>query len=258
MMLGFLIFFCCLLNKILPFGGKYTQISQERNIEMDKKVKFSERPLSVKIVYIATLAILVVCAVVVIAVSIASRKDTPEPLPTTPNDGTGENVTPDGGENETPKEEKPTFVSPVVGTVLKGHSLTEPVFSETLNEWRTHQGVDILTSENAPVFAAESGVVSAIYDDPFHGRTVEVTHSMNYKTVYSNLAKEDAAFVSVGSKVESGERIGTVGYTAIFEIADEPHLHFEMKSNGKALDPLAHITEESKQTSLGIKNESAA
>ncbi len=225
---------------------------------MDKKVKFSERPLSVKIVYITTLAILVICAVVVAAVSIASRKDSPQPLPTTPNDGTSGENTPPEDENQTPVEEKPTFVSPVTGTVIKGHSLTEPVFSETLNEWRTHQGIDILTSENAPVFAAESGVVSAIYDDPFHGRTVEVTHSMNYKTIYSNLAKEDAAFVSVGSKVASGERIGTVGYTAIFEIADEPHLHFEMKSNNKVLDPLAHISEESKQTSLGIKNESAS
>ncbi len=222
---------------------------------MDKKVKFSDKPLSVKIVYIATLAILVICAVVVAVVSIASKKDEPAPLPVTPD--SGEN-TPSGEENkETPKEEKPTFVSPVTGTVLKGHSLSEPVFSETLKEWRTHQGVDIVTSENAPVFAAESGVVSAIYDDPFHGRTVEVTHSMNYKTIYSNLAKEDAAFVSVGSKVASGERIGTVGYTAIFEIADEPHLHFEMKSNDKQVDPLKHITEESKQTSLGIKNESA-
>ncbi len=232
---------------------------------MDKKVKFSDRPLSVKIMYIATLAILVITAVVVTVVSVASRREAKAPL--TP--GTDISGNPDGGEVKEPegeakpetedkKEEKPSFKSPVTGTVSKEHSLSETVFSETLKEWRTHSGIDIATAENCAVYAAEKGVVSAIYDDPFHGRTVELTHSMNYKTIYSNLAKEDAAFVSVGDTVASGDRIGTVGYTAIYEIAEDPHLHFEMKANGKDLDPLAHITKESQETSLGIKNESAA
>ncbi len=232
---------------------------------MDKKVKFSDKPLSVKIVYIATLAILVICAVVVAIVSIASSKDeTPEvkaPL-TTPKDDGAQTEEPKEDENskepEKPAETKLVFVSPVVGTVSKNHSMTETVFSETLGEWRTHKGIDIATEENCAVFAAESGVISAIYDDPFHGRTVEVTHSMNYKTIYSNLSKEDAAFVSVGDKVSSGDRIGTVGYTAIFEIADEPHLHFEMKANDEFVDPLSHISEDSKKASLGIGTGNAA
>ncbi len=232
---------------------------------MDKKVKFSQKPLSVKIMYIATLAILVISAVVVTIVSVASRKEEPvtEPTPVTPNEGAGddgtvppsEDATPDTSE---PAEEKPTFISPVVGTVSKEHSLTQTVFSDTLGEWKTHRGVDITTAENAPVYAAEGGVVSAIYDDPFHGRTVELTHSMNYKTIYSNLAKEDSDFINIGDKVASGDRIGTVGYTAIFEIADEPHLHFEMKSNDKYVDPLEHINKESKETALGITNGTAA
>ena len=229
---------------------------------MDKKVKFSDKPLSVKIVYIATLAILVICAVVVAVVSIASRKDeTPPPVISQeqPKSENKEPVEDDGAkEPEKPEEKVPTFVSPVVGTVYKGHSLTETVFSETLGEWRTHKGVDIATEENCAVYAAESGVVSAIYDDPFHGRTVELTHSMNFKTIYSNLAKEDAAFVSVGDKVSSGDRIGTVGYTAIFEIADEPHLHFEMKANDELVDPLEYINEDSKKASLGITEKSMA
>ena len=226
---------------------------------MDKKVKFSERPLSVKIVYIVTVAILVLTTLVVAIVSIASRKTTEVPKTETPpasdeapEDSKPESVPP---KEETPEEKAPVFVSPVVGTVYKEHSVDAPVFSETLNEWRTHKGIDITTAENSAVYSSAEGVVSAIYDDHFHGRTVEVTHSANIKTVYSNLAKEDAAFVSVGDRVNAGDRIGTVGYTAIFEIADEPHLHFEMKKDEEAVNPLDYISEESQRTSLGIGTE---
>ena len=222
---------------------------------MDKKVKFSDKPLSVKLVYIVTVAILVVTALVVAIVSIASRKDeTPTdliPSDTAPVPDDGTTQPPD---DQPEKEKEPVFSSPVVGTVSKEHSLDVPVFSETLGEWRTHKGIDITTAENCPVYSASDGVISAIFDDPFLGRTVEITHSMNYKTVYSNLAKEDAAFVSVGDKVSTGDRIGTVGYTAIFEIADEPHLHFEVIKNDTQEDPMKLISEESKKTSLGISS----
>lgn len=230
---------------------------------MDKKVKFSDRPLSVKIVYIATLAILVICIAAVGIISIASRKDgdgQDQPLQQPSENDGGSTPDSDGegeGEPSKPAEEKPTFTSPVIGTVSQEHSMSELVFSETLKQWSTHNGIDIITDENCAVYAAADGIISAIYDDPCYGRTVEITHSMNYKTVYSNLAKEDAAFVSVGDTVASGDRIGTVGYTSIFEIGDEPHLHFEMKSNNKAVNPLAHITSASKESSLGIKDGSA-
>ncbi len=227
---------------------------------MDKKVKFSDKPLSVKLVYVITIAILVVTALVVAIVSIASRRDDGAPTDVKPPESAQQpdGETPDSGNEEKPEEKAPVFASPVVGTVSKEHSMDQTVFSETLKEWRTHKGIDITTKESCAVYSAADGVVSAIYDDPFHGRTVEVTHSMNLKTVYSNLATEDAAFVSVGDKVASGDRIGTVGYTAIFEIADEPHLHFEMMKDDKHVDPLGYISEESKKTSLGIDTDSAA
>ena len=227
--------------------------------KMDKKVKFSDRPLSVKIVYAVTVAILAVTALTVAIVSIASRKNADAPTDVKPpvSTETPEDETPEPPKDEVPEEKAPVFSSPVVGTVSKPHSTDEPVFSETLKEWRTHKGIDVTTEENAAVYSAADGVISAIYDDPFHGRTVEVTHSMNFKTVYSNLTKDDAAMVSVGDKVTSGDRIGTVGYTAIFEIADEPHLHFEMIKDECHVDPIDFISEESKKASLGIESEDA-
>ena len=93
------------------------------------------------------------------------------------------------------------------------HSATTPVYSPTLEEWRLHAGIDIVTEEGAPVFAAAGGVVSAVYVHPLLGQTVEITHKDNVKSVYRNLSPD--GIVALGKTVISGERIGTVGDSAI-------------------------------------------
>ena len=57
--------------------------------------------------------------------------------------------------------------------------------------------------------------------------------------VYSNLLT--AEFVVEGEKVEQGQTIGTVGNTATFEIADEPHLHFEILKDNESVDPELYL-----------------
>ncbi len=232
---------------------------------MEKKTNFSDKPMKTKIIYGVVIAILVITAIVIGIVSAASRsKDSTDITP--PDDGAGDN-TPgtgsegegDGGENEgegggTGEEQKPlAMVSPVVGTVMTDHDLTTPVFSLTLGEWRVHAGVDIATDEGAAVYAAEDGVISAIYSDPRFGYTVEISHRGDVKTRYSNLRSDEAVSLRVGDSVLSGDRIGTVGDTATSEIAEEPHLHFEVLVNDRKVDPLEHITKDSLESSLGIK-----
>ena len=65
-----------------------------------------------------------------------------------------------------------------------------------------------------------------------------VEHEDGFQTIYSNLLTSE--FVVEGEKVEKGQSIGTVGNTAVFEIADEPHLHFEMISNGNNVNPTTY------------------
>ena len=48
-------------------------------------------------------------------------------------------------------------------------------------------------------------------------------------------------FVTVGEEVKQGDAIGSVGNTATFEIADETHLHFELKQDGKNVDPNIYL-----------------
>lgn len=225
---------------------------------MDKKFKFSEQPKKVKIIYASVIAVLCVTAVVIGIVSAASKnhempdsslinppvadntpgQDTTEPPEDTPND-----------EQSTPAPL--TFVSPVVGEVTKGHSLEVPVFSNTLNEWRVHAGIDISAEVGSNVYASADGTVTKVFSDPFFGKTVEITHTGNIVSVYSNL-DNNGVTVKVGDKVASGDKIGVVGDTSLSELADEAHLHFAIRVGGVSVNPMDYISEDSKKASLGI------
>ena len=209
---------------------------------MEKNFRFSDKPTAQKIVYGAVIAILCITAVVIGILSASLNKNSTSQPPASDN---SQNTAPPAEEKplEKPVEEKLKLSSPTVGEMVKGHSHDTPVFSDTLDEWRVHTGIDISAEDGAEVVAAADGMVSAIYDDPMLGRTVEVTHTQNIKTVYSNLTVEDAAFISVGDYVERGDRIGTVGDTSISELADEPHLHFEVKLGEQAVNPLDYMSE---------------
>ncbi len=215
---------------------------------MDRKVKFSEQPTRVKIIYGIVVAVLCITAIVVGIVGVASRKDDAPKTDDPPvSDGEGEGEAPgeegDGGEENQPPE-KMTYVTPLEGTVAKGHSTELPAFSNTLNEWRIHTGIDISAEEGSEVYAVCDGTVSAVYAHPMHGRTVEITHSGGIVSVYSNLSA-DGLKVKVGDSVASGALIGVVGDTSLIELCDEPHLHFEMKVNGVSVNPLDYIGDES-------------
>lgn len=224
---------------------------------MDKKIKFSEQPKRVKIIYAAVIAILCVTAIVIGIVSASSRKNNlPDSTPVYPpvTDSKPQDTTkpPEVNPNDKEPSTKPlAFVSPVVGEITKGHSLEIPVFSNTLNEWRVHTGIDISAEEGSNVYASAKGTVSKVYNDPFLGKTVEITHTGNIVSIYSNL-DNNGITVKVGDKVNSGDKIGVVGDTSLSELADEAHLHFAIKVDGVSVNPLDYISEDSKKASLGI------
>lgn len=221
---------------------------------MEKKINFSDKSVSAKIVYAAVIAILCITAIVIGIVSAANKaNDKGQVENPTVNDGT-QNQTPTPApkpEDDKTEDTALDFIAPVAGSVVKEHSLELPVFSTTLGEWRVHTGIDISCNEGADVFASEAGVVSGIYSDPMLGYTVEITHKGDLKTRYSNLDK-DACPIKVGDSVESGDKIGTIGDTSISELAEEPHLHFEVLLGGAKVNPLDYISEEAKKSSLGI------
>lgn len=136
---------------------------------------------------------------------------------------------------EEPKKVELHFMVPVEGEIAKDFSDSSLVYSETLQEWTVHLGVDIAAEKGSAVVASEAGTIESIKNDPRYGTTVTITHENGYKSIYSNLLS--AEFVSEGQVVEKGQTIGSVGDNAAFEIADNSHLHFEMKKDGETVNP---------------------
>ena len=151
----------------------------------------------------------------------------------------------DSNASQTNKNEETTtkkeleFAKPVDGEIVKEFAKDNLLYSATLQEWTVHTGVDISAEKTTVVKAAETGTVKSIKNDPRYGLTIVIEHENGFETVYSNLLSSE--FVVEGEKVEKGQSIGTVGNTAAFEIADEPHLHFEVLKDSVQVDPSIYL-----------------
>ena len=132
-------------------------------------------------------------------------------------------------------EEKLVFSSPLKGEIQKMYSIDKVIYSKTLEQWKTHDGIDIAADEGTEVKSIEKGVVESIENDSFYGTTIKIEHKSGYKSVYCNLDKN--VYVTVGESVVKGQKIGKVGNTSIGEYLDDPHLHFMLYLNDESVDP---------------------
>lgn len=140
--------------------------------------------------------------------------------------------------------EEPVYVLPIEnGTVQKACAIESLVFSETMKDYRVHNGIDIASPIGTPVRCYTDGIVESVSHDDFLGVTVTVKHSYGLITVYRNLGAALPNGIAVGRSLKSGDVIGYVGDTATVEASDPPHLHFEMKSNGTYIDPEKELYE---------------
>ncbi|MBR0428113.1 MAG: M23 family metallopeptidase [Clostridia bacterium] len=145
------------------------------------------------------------------------------------------NATIENNSKNVEKEENIKFEAPIKGEILREFAKDSLVFSNTLQEWITHNGVDIKADKTSVVKSAANGTISSIKNDPRYGLTVIINHDNGYQTIYSNLLT--AEFVVKDEKVKMGQSIGTVGNSASFEVEDEYHLHFEVLKENEYLDP---------------------
>ena len=130
-------------------------------------------------------------------------------------------------------------VSPLQGEVVAAFSVDQLLYNETLDDWRTHDGVDIAAAAGDAVLAASAGTVLSVTDDPMMGTTVVIGHSDGYETTYANLQTDP--LVEEGESVSAGQAIGAVGTTAAAESAQGVHLHFAVTREGEAVDPQAFL-----------------
>lgn len=117
---------------------------------------------------------------------------------------------------------------PVPGGVGSGFG---PRVHPVTGFWSQHNGVDIKGDTGDPVLAVLDGEVLSAQYCPFYGNTVVMYHGAGLSTVYAHL---DSFAVAVAEEVESGRLVGAMGTTGR---STGPHLHFEARVDGRAVDP---------------------
>jgi murein DD-endopeptidase MepM/ murein hydrolase activator NlpD len=124
---------------------------------------------------------------------------------------------------------------PTVGTVISKYDWQ---LSKTHQDWMFHTGIDIRTAANAVVVAAATGKVESVTQTAQWDWRIVLSHAGGARTEYANLA---GASVKAGDVVTKGQPIGRAGDRGAFEIADGPHLHFEVYVDGERVDPQNHL-----------------
>ena len=132
-----------------------------------------------------------------------------------------------------------SIVKPIEGEIQTEFAAKKLVFNTTLQEWRTHSGIDIAANAGTDVKASANGKISAIKSDPRYGLTVVIEHDINEKTfttIYCGLGKTADGIIT-GKEVKAGDVIGNVGEDIFCEKAQGAHIHFELIENNIPLDP---------------------
>lgn len=99
-----------------------------------------------------------------------------------------------------------------------------------------HEGIDIPLPEGTPILASLDGIVIKTGKDSSGGKYVKLKHDNGYTTLYVHLSR---IIATKGSKVNQGDIIGLSGNTGR---STGPHLHFEVSSNEKPINPLLVLT----------------
>ena len=127
----------------------------------------------------------------------------------------------------------PASTQPFSGRVLNAYSGDELVYSKTLGDWRTHNGVDYACAEGSEVSAPCAGKVT---DTGTDGRWSSVVTLEDASGRQWRVCGVSSPAVKAGDTVTAGQKLGTVG-TISCECAEEAHIHLEVLQNGQYLDP---------------------
>lgn len=129
----------------------------------------------------------------------------------------------------------PATVAPS-GSGMLGWPVSGPVTSSYGVRWgRMHEGIDIAVGEGTPVHAAAAGTVIYAGWMGGYGNLVVVDHGNGLSTAY---AHNSSLAVAVGQSVAAGEVVSYSGNTGN---STGPHVHFEVRMNGSAVDPLGYL-----------------
>lgn len=133
------------------------------------------------------------------------------------------------------------IVYPAGNQITKEFSDGKPVYSKTMNDWRSHNGTDFAADLGSTVKSITDGTVKDVYNDASYGVTVKIEHDSGFTAYYSGLG--ETVLVKKDDKVKSGQEIGSVSKIPC-EITDEPHVHIAISKDEKFIDPLLVLEKE--------------
>ena len=102
--------------------------------------------------------------------------------------------------------------------------------------WGTmHYGTDMAAKHGSAILATADGVINFAGWEKGYGKLIKIKHDFGYETRYAHLSKIS---VSVGQRISQGDRIGKMGNTGR---STGTHLHYEIRRNGKPINPMKYI-----------------
>ena len=234
---------------------------KQQNSSLREKLKNTKVNRAAVLTAIGLIAALAVIISITVATNRAKKNEVPTPADTTKSttvkeepqkepdapstDAPASTTAPSNNGSAQVEDKIPSLILPVNGALSKGHDASLQVYSNTMRDYRVHLGLDIVTEADAPVYAAADGKVSKIWEDVLMGYCVAIEHSGDCYTIYKNLSETLPEGIVEGASVRSGQLIGSVGESAMIEVGEEPHLHFEMTVADLAVDPIEYFDEKS-------------
>ncbi|MBX7514076.1 M23 family metallopeptidase [Qipengyuania sp. GH38] len=119
---------------------------------------------------------------------------------------------------------------------------THPVLRRRMG----HKGVDLAAPTGTPIYATADGVVSKAERFSSYGKFVSIEHGARIQTRYAHMS---AIAVTDGARVKKGDLIGYVGSTGR---STGPHLHYEVRIDGEAVNPVPYMVESSAQRAFAL------
>ena len=149
--------------------------------------------------------------------------------------GTAADQNGETGSGETAANEE---TSAVTGTVLIPYNMENTVYFPTLDLYQCNPGVVFSAAEGTPVLAAADGEVVSVENDARTGLTVTMNLGNGYEAIYGQLTDVS---LEAGQKVQKAARIGAVAAPTKYYVKEGSNLFFEMKKDGKAIDPMVYL-----------------
>ena len=141
-----------------------------------------------------------------------------------------------------PPPVKPAIVLPVGEfTMGKPAVLDRLVYNSSMNQWRTHNGMDFFAAEGTQVLAITDGTVLSVEHTQLEASVVTIQHADGLVSIYKGLSTD--ILVEEGDSVKSGDAIGAIAASMPRERSEGAHLHLELKENGILIDPITILPE---------------